>query len=266
MKKKRTPQSGSFSLQLVLCSAAFCSMMSGTLLAFFHPENPAKASHPAGAGLTFAERAAYQRTIEEVYWRHRIWPRPGGGRPDPKPALDAVMSQAQIEEKVATYLYNSQALGNDPHRSISAEQLQAEMDRMARHTKQPQVLRELFRTLGNDPFAVAECLARPALAERLFESAVTSQDLTRVVSQPIHSRKTDRLAFGNYTLPQIPTALNAEGTCADVWVNAYSLTKRNCYRAAYGHTNSLCSEMFTDSAAASHARTTPLASIDEKET
>ena len=47
MKKKHTAQSGSFSLQLVLCSAAVCSMITGTLLAFFHPEAPAKASHPA---------------------------------------------------------------------------------------------------------------------------------------------------------------------------------------------------------------------------
>ena len=50
-------------------------MITGTLLAFFRPEAPAKASHPAGAGLTFAERVAYQRAIEEVYWRHRIWPK-----------------------------------------------------------------------------------------------------------------------------------------------------------------------------------------------
>ena len=73
-------------------------MITGTLLAFFHPEAPAKASHPAAAGLTFAERVAYQRAIEEVYWRHRIWPKE---RPDPKPSLDAVMSQAQMEKKVA---------------------------------------------------------------------------------------------------------------------------------------------------------------------
>ena len=37
------------------------------------------------------------------------------------------------------------------------------MDRMAKHTKQPEVLRELFQSLGNDPFVIAECLARPVL-------------------------------------------------------------------------------------------------------
>jgi hypothetical protein len=45
---------------------------------------------------TFADRVAHQRAIEEVYWRHRIWPTE---RPDPKPSLDAVMSQAQIEKR-----------------------------------------------------------------------------------------------------------------------------------------------------------------------
>src|SRR2546421_8761415 len=41
-----------------------------------------------GRTLSFAERVAYQRAIEEVYWRHRIWPKE---RPDSKPSLDAVM-------------------------------------------------------------------------------------------------------------------------------------------------------------------------------
>jgi N-acetylneuraminic acid mutarotase len=113
--------------------------------------------------LTFADRVAYQRAIEEVYWRHRIWPTE---RPDPKPPLDAVMPQAQLEEKVEDYLRNSEALEGYWQRPMSSEQLQAEMDRMAQHTRQPDVLRELFEALGNDPFVIAECLARPALAER----------------------------------------------------------------------------------------------------
>jgi N-acetylneuraminic acid mutarotase len=38
---------------------------------------------------------------------------------------------------------------------------------MAQQTKQPDVLRELFAALDNDPTVIAECLARPALAEGL---------------------------------------------------------------------------------------------------
>ena len=78
------------------------------------------------------------------------------------------MSQAQLEKKVADYMRNSQALEDYWQPPITAEQLQAEMDRMAQHTKQPEVLRELFEALGNDPFVIAECLARPVLAERLL--------------------------------------------------------------------------------------------------
>src|SRR5262249_36622940 len=117
--------------------------------------------------LTFAERVAYQRAIEDVYWRHRIWPQE---RSDPKPSLDAVMSEAQLETKVTDYLRNSQALENYWQRPITAQQLQAEMERIAQHTRQPEILRELFEALGNDPFVIAECLARSTLAERLLTS------------------------------------------------------------------------------------------------
>jgi hypothetical protein len=122
---------------------------------------------PARAFERFAKNAhvrrgvSYQRAIEEVYWRHRIWPKE---RPDQKPSLDAVMSQSQLEKKVQDYLRNSQALEDYWQRAITAEQSQAEIDRMAKDTKQPEVVQELFEALWNDPFVIAECLARPALA------------------------------------------------------------------------------------------------------
>src|ERR1043166_2280788 len=140
-------------------------LLTVTLLALFRPAAQPTASHPAAAGLTFAERVAYQRAIEEVYWRHRIWPRSRGEHTDPKPPLDAVMSKAQLEKKVAGYLRKSQALEDYWQRPITADQLQAEMDRMAQNTRQPEILRELFDALGNDLFVIAECLARPVLVE-----------------------------------------------------------------------------------------------------
>src|SRR5262249_25969806 len=130
--------------------------------------NPQPPGNTSQRTLTFEERVLYQRAIEDVYWHHRIWPRGGGENAAPKPALDAVMSQSQLEKKVQDYLRNSQALEDHWQRPITAEQLQAEMDRMAKHTKQPEVLQELFDALGDDPFVIAECLARPALAERLL--------------------------------------------------------------------------------------------------
>src|SRR5438874_7414611 len=157
--------------------------------------------------LNFAERVSYQRAIEDVYWRHRIWPKVN---PDRKPSLDAVMSQAQLENKVADYLRSSLALEDYWQRPITAEQLQAEMDRMARDTKQPEVLQELFEALGNDPAVIAECLARPMLAERLIAD-LSAQDQTRHIESP----QTDTLRTMSvatplgqvvYTLPEIVDA------------------------------------------------------------
>src|SRR5947209_5762444 len=165
MKHKSTSRSAFFNSRilptLVLCGAAACSIVSGTLFAFFHPETRSKASPRT---LTFAERITYQRAIEDVYWRHRIWPK---ARPDPKPSLYAAMPQAQSEKKVEDYLRDSQALEAYWQKPMAPEQLQAEMERMAWNTKQPEVLRELFEALRNDPFVIAECLARPVLTERL---------------------------------------------------------------------------------------------------
>jgi hypothetical protein len=39
---------------------------------------------PKSRVLTFADRVAYQYAIEEIYWRHRIWPKENRGA---KPAL-----------------------------------------------------------------------------------------------------------------------------------------------------------------------------------
>ncbi len=127
------------------------------------------------------------------------------------------MSQAKLEKKVADYLRNSQALQDYWQQPITTEQLQAEMDRMAQYTKQPEVLLELFEALGNDPFVIAECLARPVLSERLFKSALAAQNVSWAVSQPINSRRIDRAPFSSYTVPRIATAFNREGTCIDAW-------------------------------------------------
>jgi hypothetical protein len=155
--------------------------------------------------LTFADRVAYQRAIEEVYWRHRIWP---VQRPDPKPSLDAVMSQAQLEKKVEDYLRDSQALEDHWQRPLSTEQLQAEMERLAQHTKQPEVLNELFEALGNDPFIIAECLARPVLTGRLVADLL-AQGKTRLLDSA-GSKGLGRMfstattsANAAYTLPKI---------------------------------------------------------------
>ena len=165
--------------------------------------------------LFFEDRVAYQRAIEEVYWRHCIWPK---SRPDPKPSLDAVMSQAAIEQKVQDYLRNSELLKQEWQKPITPEQLQAEMERMAQHSKQPEVLRELFEALGNDPFVIAECLARPVLSERLqFAKAEWGKEPLESWSAKAQDQMPNVMAAAtaNYTLPAISD--QPKGCIDDSW-------------------------------------------------
>jgi N-acetylneuraminic acid mutarotase len=200
----------------LVCVSLSPSPVTGTRPAASRPDAATKISHPAAAGLTFPERVVYQRIIEDVYWRHRIWPKEN---PNPKPSLDAVMSQAQLEKKVADYLRKSRELEDYWQKPITAEQLQAEMNRIVRDTRQPEVLRELFEALGNDPLVIAECLARPILAERLIAD-FSAQGQT----QHVESQQTDALravpvatTLGQvgYTLPKIADA--GDPSCPDQW-------------------------------------------------
>jgi N-acetylneuraminic acid mutarotase len=165
---------------------------------------------------SFAERVAYQRAIEDVYWRHRIWPKEN---PDRKPALDAVMSQAQLENKVRGYLHDSLVLQDYWQRPITTDQLQAEMNRMARDTRQPEVLRELFEALGNEPAVIAECLARPILAERSMADFSARGQTRHIGSSETDMLRTISLAttLGQfaYTLPKIADPGNPP--CTDHW-------------------------------------------------
>src|SRR5436190_15549636 len=172
MKNKRTAQCANAIMKKQTTSnvkahlvrgAFYLTLLStGTLLAFFRPETAAKSSQRT---LTFKERVTYQRAIEEVYWRHRIWPKENSKS---KPPLDVMISQAQLEEKVKDYLRKSELVTAQRGVPITAVELQAEIDRIANHSKQPDVLRELFEALGNDPLVIAECLGRPVLAERML--------------------------------------------------------------------------------------------------
>ena len=167
--------------------------------AWLHPEMAHRASQRT---LTFADRVSYQAAIEEVFWQHRIWPKDNS---KPKPSFDAGLSEAQLEKEVEDYLSKSQAL-DQSNQPITASQLQAEMERMATHTRQPEVLHELFQALNNDPFIIAECLARPALAERMTGAMHLAPAMTTPLTSLVAT------ATFSYTLPAIS---GSAGQCTD---------------------------------------------------
>ena len=189
----------------------------------------AQAPQKDRAILTFSERVAYQYAIEEIHWRHRIWPRENAR---PKPSLDVVISREQVEKKVEDYLRKSQALQIQWHRPITAEQLQAEMDRMASHTKRPEVLRALFAALGNDSFVIAECLARPILADRFFSQLAADGGVEAFVSNA-QVLGTSTSTTRAYRLPEMSAPLD----CADdTWMATATVNapqSRESHRAVW---------------------------------
>ena len=127
----------------------------------------AVAAEPMQRTLTFEDRVKAQKAIEQVYWSHRIWPKEN---PGPKPPLSAVMSDETIQAKVGKYLRKSNALDSWWHRPITSDNLQAELDRMARQTRDSAMLQEIFHALHDDPYLIAETFARQTLADRLIRS------------------------------------------------------------------------------------------------
>jgi hypothetical protein len=134
-------------------------LLAGACVAFLGLPGEGECSSSPGQ-LAFERRLEAQRAIEQVYWNHRLWP---STNPQPKPPLSAVMTDEALGAKVEDYLRKSNALATLWGRPVSATQLQAEVARMVRQSQDGQVLAELFAALDDDPFVIAETLARQHL-------------------------------------------------------------------------------------------------------
>ncbi|MFQ3638679.1 MAG: hypothetical protein SNJ62_01535 [Chloracidobacterium sp.] len=111
--------------------------------------------------LSLDERVRYRQAIENVYWKRRRWE-----STTPKPSFESVFPLTRLRALVVDELRQQHALDLLWRHAPTAAELQAEVARMIRQSKQPEVLRELFAALDNDPIVIAECLARPALVKQ----------------------------------------------------------------------------------------------------
>ncbi len=127
----------------------------------------AAASAAIGGTLDIDARVAGMTAIERVHWNHRIWPAANNTR---KPALDAVLPESVIRQHAQDVIERSVELEQRWGVRISSAMLQAEVERMARETRNASMLRELFDALDNDPQLIAECLARAILVDHLWTS------------------------------------------------------------------------------------------------
>lgn len=130
--------------------------------------------------ITIKERAYYKMKIEEIYQRNRT-----GKENFKMPPFEF------FERKAMDDIRYSIALEKFFNYSITEEKLQAEMDRIAKNTKKPETLKQIFDLLGNDPGLIAEIYVREILSRRLLESFYYSKgfkehaDLRKKVEEEI---------------------------------------------------------------------------------
>lgn len=168
--------------------------------------------------LTLKDRVRFQRAIEEVNWRHRIWPKENKTS---KPSLKQFLSESLLQEKVQDYLKKSNVLEQYWQRPILAEELQAEIDRMVRQSKRPDMLAELFSTLGNDPYLIAECIARPALSERFIRNSYAYDDSLHGELKKLAEKELARF-------PNVTEMTRMNGRYSEsVWVRTENQSKQN---------------------------------------
>jgi len=153
--------------------------------------------------LTFDQRVAAFEAIEDVYWSHRIWPE---ANPEPKPERRRVVSRAQIVAKVERSLLLEAALDDVWGIRLTPAQIQAELDRIAAHTRNPELLRDVFTALDHDPYVIAECYVRPRMVERL---AVDRYGSDFELHRSLRDRALDALDLGGTA-----TQLKASGAAS----------------------------------------------------
>lgn len=117
--------------------------------------------------LDLERRVAAHRAVERVLWEHRIWPE---ANTEPKPSLEAVLPDRDLRDRVDDVLRKSAALADLWKRPVGAAELQAELERMRRSSRDPKLLDAMLDAVDRDPLLAAEVIARPALVDRLIRS------------------------------------------------------------------------------------------------
>ncbi len=137
------------------------------LILFYLNTNALADSHR----MSLEQRVICQTKIENTRWSHSVWPKENTQE---KPQRSMIISDSQIRNKVERNMRMESALESLYGVIMDETKMQRELNRMARETRAPDRLQELFNILGNDPTVTAECLALPALVESLIQKKYES--------------------------------------------------------------------------------------------
>jgi len=143
--------------------ACLAALLAAALLA---PGLPLAGGHQTRA-LTFEQRLQAQRALDRLEYGHLI----GASRP-----FDDAVPMERTTARVRGTLARSAALASWWHTPITQAVLQRELERIARDTRLPGRLLEVYAALGNDPLLVREAFVRPQLVERLARDFYASDE------------------------------------------------------------------------------------------
>src|SRR5262245_54949111 len=132
---RRTSAGGSTMLRRIVATAFAAAV----------PLASSFASEPAPSrSLPLEERVDATRGVERGFWNRRTWP---AENPGPKPSLAEALPDSVLRERVRDTLRKTNALATIWGRKVTTSDLDAEMRRMAEHTKAPETLRALYAAL-----------------------------------------------------------------------------------------------------------------------
>jgi N-acetylneuraminic acid mutarotase len=124
-------------------------------------------AYPQDRRLTFEERVRAQEAIQRVYYSHQI----GASVP-----FEKAFPRELLERQVRDYLKQSDLLERTWHTPVTSAALQAELERIARHSRLPERLQEIYSALDDDPVLIEECFARRSLVDRLARSLFSGDE------------------------------------------------------------------------------------------
>jgi N-acetylneuraminic acid mutarotase len=111
--------------------------------------------------LTLEERLQAHEAIQRVTYSHQI---------GATLAFEEAYPRELLEAQVRDTLKLSDALDRYWHAPVTSAALRAEMERIARQTRLPERLQEIYSALGGNSLLIEECFARASLVSRLTRS------------------------------------------------------------------------------------------------
>lgn len=129
---------------------------------------------------------AAELAVRSVYWAHMTWP---AENPTPKPPFDRSNGRAAAQAKVADDRAKRAALRLRWQQEVSAPEIQGELERIARTTQRPGMLREVYEALNGDARLLARCFVEPLLLDWRLRQAFKADERIQTTVRDVVDRE-----------------------------------------------------------------------------